>query len=259
MKSPSRSDLFDPGSTRVLVQRRARFMAPPFPQRPLPLRSLTRDEVRDVDRRAIQDFGLPGIVLMENAGRGAAELLIELGIDGPVIIVAGKGNNGGDGYVIARHLENRGYLVRVLLFADPDELTGDALTNYRVLRAARTPVHNCLEVTDADRWNAEQRGASWIVDALLGTGTRGSVREPFVSVIEQINAAKVPVLAVDLPSGLDCDTGEALGACIRAAHTATFVAPKRGFDNPSAAAYTGKVHVIDIGVPRSLLDAIARC
>jgi NAD(P)H-hydrate epimerase len=219
-----------------------------------PLRSLTRDEVRAIDRRAIEELGLPGIVLMENAGRGAAELLIELGIDGPVIVVAGKGNNAGDGFVIARHLEIHGFDARVLLFADPHELAGDALTNYGVLSAAGTPIRYCAG-TDSAHWKDELPLGSWIVDALLGTGTRGSVREPFTGVIEQINASGVRVLAVDLPSGLDCDTGEPWGPCVRAAHTATFVAPKRGFDAPRAAAFTGQVHVIDIGVPRCLLEA----
>jgi NAD(P)H-hydrate epimerase len=221
---------------------------------PAPLRPLTRDEVREVDRRAIEELGLPGIVLMENAGRGAAELLIELGIDGPVIVVAGKGNNGGDGFVIARHLEIYGFEVRVLLFADPHELAGDALTNYRVLCAAGTPIRYCAGA-DSAVWKDELPLGSWIVDALLGTGTRGAVRQPFSGVIEQVNASGVRVLAVDLPSGLDCDTGEPLGPCVRAAHTATFVAPKRGFDAPGAAAFTSRVHVIDIGVPRCLLEA----
>jgi len=224
---------------------------------PAPLRPLTRDEVRQVDRRAIEELGLPGIVLMENAGRGATELLIELGIDGPVIVVAGKGNNGGDGFVIARHLEIHGFEVRVLLLADPHELVGDALTNYRVLNAAGSPIRNCAGA-DPSGWKDELRTGSWIVDALLGTGTRGSVREPFGTVIEQINASGVRVLAVDLPSGLDCDTGQPLGPCVRAAHTATFVAPKRGFDAPGAAEFTGQVHVIGIGVPRSLLESIGR-
>jgi NAD(P)H-hydrate epimerase len=210
-----------------------------------------------VDRRAIEDFGLPGIVLMENAGRGTAELLLnELNnIGGPVVIVAGKGNNGGDGFVIARHLENYGFDVRVLLFADPHELTGDALTNYRVISAAGTPIRDCARA-DREEWKGELGSASWIVDALLGTGTRGKVREPFGTVIEEINASGARVLAVDLPSGLDCDTGEPLGPCVRADHTATFVAPKRGFEAPGAAAYTGKSHVIDIGVPRSLLTQL---
>jgi NAD(P)H-hydrate epimerase len=222
-----------------------------------PLRPLTRDEVRDIDRRAIEELGLPGIVLMENAGRGAAELLITLGIDGPVNVVAGKGNNGGDGFVIARHLANHGFDARVLLFADPHELAGDALTNYRILEAAGMPPVNSTEAGTTGCENALRSGA-WIVDSLLGTGTRGAVREPFATVIEQINAAGVRVFAVDLPSGLDCDTGQPLGPCVRAEHTATFVAPKRGFDAPGAAAYTGQIHIVDIGVPRSLLQGFER-
>src|SRR5580692_3582807 len=103
------------------------------------LRPLTRDEVRNVDKRAI-DLGMPGIVLMENAGRGAAELLEQLGINGRVVICAGRGNNGGDGFVIARHLENRGFDVRVLLFADSQKFEGDAATNFQILGAAGTPV-----------------------------------------------------------------------------------------------------------------------
>jgi NAD(P)H-hydrate epimerase len=220
----------------------------------VPLRPLSRAEVRDVDRRAIDEFCMSGIVLMENAGRGAAELLQRLGIDGPapVVVCAGKGNNGGDGFVIARHLENRGVDVRVLLFAPADALEGDAVTNFHILRAAGTPIRDC-STAEPDRWAAELDSCGWIVDALLGTGMKGPVREPLATVIDRINQAGRRVLAVDLPSGLDCDTGKPLGTCVRADHTATFVARKRGFDAPGAAEFTGEVHIIDIGVPRALL------
>jgi len=222
------------------------------------VRPLKRAEVRDVDRRAIQEFGMPGIVLMENAGRGTAELLLSLGINGRVVICAGKGNNGGDGFVIARHLENRGCEVQVLLFAEPQTLEGDAATNFQILKRAGTPILKCLDGHASEKWIPELRTAAWIVDALLGTGMQGTVREPMATTIEQINASGVPVLAVDLPSGLDCDTGQPLGVCVRAAHTATFVARKFGFDAPGAAQYTGVVHVIDIGVPRLLLRSWPR-
>lgn len=222
--------------------------------RPLPaLRPLSRAEVRDVDRRAITEFGMPGIVLMENAGRGAAELMVQIGIHGPIVVCAGKGNNGGDGFVIARHLENRGYEVRVLLFADPASLEGDAATNFNILRAATTPIFNCHAETNRKTIASQLGQCDWIVDALLGTGAHGPVREPFAEAIEIINAAGTRVLAVDLPSGLDCDTGRPLGVCVQADHTATFVARKLGFDAPGAAHWTGEVHVIDIGVPRALL------
>lgn len=214
-------------------------------------RSLTRKQVRDVDRRAIEDYGLLGLVLMENAGRNSAELLRSLGISGRVTICCGKGNNGGDGFVIARHLENAGVNLKVLLCVPPSALTGDARVNLNVLEKVRTPI-----VKPPFDWRTELAGSDWIVDALLGTGTQGTIREPFVSAIAAINSAKRKIFAVDLPSGLDCDTGQPLGICIRADHTATFVARKIGFDVPGTTEWTGTVHVIDIGVPRSLLQSL---
>ena len=225
----------------------------------------TRDEVRAVDRRAIDEFGMTGLVLMENAGRGAAERLIELGIVGLVIVCAGKGNNGGDGFVIARHLELLGYDVRVLLFANPTDLSGDAAANWRILEAAETPrvvLGRQPALSDIDHALSH---ADWIVDALLGTGTVGEVREPYRTAITSINRSARKVLAVDLPSGLDCDTGlpieslaDGTALCVRAKHTATFVASKRGFDNPNSQAFTGEVYVVGIGIPKKLLDEVLR-
>ena len=214
-------------------------------------RPLTREQVRDVDRLAIDDYGMLGLVLMENAGRNSAELLRTLGISGRVTICCGKGNNGGDGFVIARHLENAGVDVRVLLCVPPSSLTGDARANLSIIEKARTPI-----IAPPFDWEKELVGSDWIVDALLGTGTQGTIREPFLSAITSINSAKRKVFAVDLPSGLDCDTGQALGTCVRADHTATFVARKIGFDIPGTTEWTGTVHVIDIGVPRSLLESL---
>ncbi len=223
---------------------------------PRPLRPLSRAEVRDVDRRAVEEFGMPSLVLMENAGRGAADVLLQRTVDGPVGVCAGKGNNGGDGFVIARHLENRGIDVRVLLFADAREIAGDAAINLGILQRAGTPIFEC-PAASAAAWESRLRSCAMLVDALLGTGMKGAVREPLAGVIDRINAAGVPVLAVDLPSGLDCDTGLPLGACVRAERTATFVARKLGFDAPGAVQFTGEVHVVDIGVPRSLLQRYA--
>jgi NAD(P)H-hydrate epimerase len=220
-----------------------------------PTASLMRDDVRGLDRRALDEFHLPGIVLMENGGRGCAELLLDLGVTGLVTLCCGKGNNGGDGYVIARHLENAGIDVSVLVFASAEEMTGDAAVNLAVLQAAGTPLRFLTEPRP-DELNPLLEGSEWIVDALLGTGFRGEVRQPFGTVIESINQAGTNVLAVDLPSGMDCDSGIASGPCVRANHTATFVARKRGFENPSALELTGEVHVVDIGVPRRLLTSL---
>jgi NAD(P)H-hydrate epimerase len=215
---------------------------------------LSREEVRALDRRAIEEWGLPGVVLMENAGRGTAELLLALGAQGRVVVCCGKGNNGGDGFVIARHLDNRGVPVRVLLFARPEDLHGDAAVNYRVLARAGVPlaVHAGPAVPEGEV-RQELAAAEWVVDALFGTGLASAVRPPFDRVIALINESRARVLAVDLPSGLDCDTGEPLGPTVRAEHTATMVAWKKGFASPAARPWLGEVHVIDIGVPRRLL------
>ena len=217
------------------------------------LRPLSRSEFRGIDRRAIDRFGIAGVVLMENAGREAARWLVELGIDGPVAICCGKGNNGGDGFVMARHLEAWGYAVRVLLVADPAELQGDALINYQILRASSTPVTR-WSVGKVDSEALEVlRNAAWIVDGLLGTGMQGEVREPIRSVIETMNSCPAPKFAIDIPSGLDADTGLLLGLAVRATHTATFVSMKIGFARPDSALYTGVVRAFDIGLPIRLL------
>lgn len=216
---------------------------------------LTRDQVRELDRRAIEDFGVPGVVLMENAGRGMAELLRSLGINGLVVICCGKGNNGGDGFVMARHLDNAGVRVHVLLFVDPAQLSGDAAINHRIVAASGIPLEVFAGPTlDEERLHRALADADWIVDALFGSGLRGAIHPPFDRIIAVINAAAARVFAVDIPSGLDCDTGRPLGVAVRAHHTATVAALKKGFLEPSAAAWLGKVHLIDMGAPRVLFE-----
>ncbi len=218
---------------------------------------LSREEVRALDRRAIEEFGIPGVVLMENAGRGVAELLLQLGINGQVVICCGKGNNGGDGFVIARHLDIRHVHVQVVLFSRPEDLTGDALINYRIIDAAGLPIELVPRADEGGgSWRQLLSSADWIVDALFGTGLAGPVRPPYADAINAINTSTSRVLAVDIPSGLDCDTGKPLGRTVRAQHTATFVAMKTGFGNPAAKPWLGKVHVIDIGVPRLLVEGL---
>ena len=225
------------------------------------MHTLTRAEVRELDRLAIEEFGLPGIVLMENAGAGVARLLHSLGIDGPVAIACGRGNNGGDGFVIARHLELLGHDVRLLLAAPLAASAGDAAVNAEVAKRSGLPIVD-LAVAQADDWRAALRGAAWIVDALLGTGATGAPRGAVATAIGAINELRgqVPgegraarVLAVDIPSGMDCDTGDRPGACVRADATATFVAAKPGFAAPGACEFTGAVHVLGIGAPAALL------
>jgi NAD(P)H-hydrate epimerase len=218
---------------------------------------LTRDQARALDRRAIDEIGVPGVVLMENAGRGIAELIRALGVRGTVAVCCGPGNNGGDGFVIARHLDNARVPVRVVLFSDPARLAGDAAVNYRVLTAGGVPVE-VIQEPDAETLRRELAAAEWVVDALFGSGQRGPVRPPFDRVVAAINGSGAKVTAVDLPTGLDCDTGRPEGPTVRADHTATIAAEKQGFASPDAAAWLGRVHVIDMGVPRRLLEELTQ-
>jgi NAD(P)H-hydrate epimerase len=173
-----------------------------------------------------------------------------------VAVCCGKGNNAGDGFVIARHLDLRGFAVRVLLWAEPSELGGDAAANFRIIEKTDVPIEIFADRHDAARLEAQLAGTAWIVDALLGTGARGEPRPPLRAVIEQLNAAAAPKLAVDLPSGLDCDTGEPARRTICAAATCTFVAAKPGFFIPGAEKYTGQIHVLDIGAPRKVIEEV---
>jgi NAD(P)H-hydrate epimerase len=172
------------------------------------------------------------------------------------LILCGPGNNGGDGGVVARHLDAWGHSVRVVWFARPDGLRGDAATQWTILARSgldQTAWEDESSVTP-ERLDALLDGADWIIDALLGTGLSRPVEGVLRTVIEAINRAGKSVLALDLPSGLDADRGVPLGAAVRARATATFVAPKLGFSAPGASDYTGEVVVVDIGLPRCLLE-----
>lgn len=230
---------------------------------------LTRDQVRRVDALAIERYGMTGLVLMENAGRGAVDALLAFDPslrgsaeserrDAPqVVILCGKGNNAGDGFVIARHLDVRGVAVRVLLLAPPSELAGDAHANYSILQHTDVPIVDVSPSAIEPLLEQHAAGAPWLVDALLGTGATGEPREPFATAIRWMNAQPARRLAVDLPSGLDCDTGEPTNATVRADLTTTFVAAKPGFLVPQAKLYVGELRIVDIGVPPRLVREAA--
>lgn len=213
----------------------------------------TREQAQAVDRLAVERLGLSSCVLMENAGRGLADLLARLGARGPVAILCGPGNNGGDGLVLARHLTLREVPVRVALCAEPARLGGDAGLNWHVWRQANAALEIFADPLDAARLAAWLNGAEWIVDALLGTGARGEPRGVIAGAIAAANASPARRLAVDLPSGLDCDTGRPAAQTIRADETATFFAPKAAFAQAEARRYTGRIHVLDIGLPSAWL------
>jgi len=196
---------------------------------------------------------MPSILLMENAGRAVADLLLRK-TKGRVVVCCGKGNNGGDGFVIARHLDNAGISAEVLLFAEPATITGDAEIMLKILQHTSVPV---LGPNPIPELASRLSDCDWVVDALFGTGLSGPARPPFVAAIEAINGSGKPIFAVDIPSGLDCDTGQPIGATIRATVTGTLVAQKKGFAAPEAKPYLGEVQVLDIGAPRTLLEKYA--
>jgi NAD(P)H-hydrate epimerase len=222
-----------------------------------PLR-LTRAQVREIDRRSIEQYHIPGIVLMENAARGAVVAAIthlrrgSIPYRGPVLVVCGGGNNGGDGLSIARHLHEDGISTRILLATDPATYRGDALIEWKMAQAWK------LHIKPATPEVIREATCKLIVDAIFGTGLNRAPEAQQAEVIEAINARKTRVLAIDVPSGLDCDTGRALGACVRATRTVTFVAEKAGFANPASKKFTGEIVVADIGCPRELIEDVAR-
>lgn len=224
---------------------------------------MTRDQVRQVDRVAIGQYGINGLVLMENAGREAARWIAEHAPAGEVCLLCGKGNNAGDGYVIARHLQmafsprggeyasravaNR---LRVISLVDPQQLSGDAAVNHRI--AAQCEIQ--IDVaTDPESLRAQWGQPGTIVDCLLGTGASGDPRGVLATAITMANATAAWRVAIDLPSGLDCDSGEAGQPTFQADATLTFVAPKIGLLQPSAASLVGHLEVLPIGVPEPLL------
>ncbi len=224
-----------------------------------PLYLVSAQEMRELDRLTIEKYGTPGHVLMERAGAGATTVLLKAFPHvktAPVLVCAGKGNNGGDGFVIARLLKKAGVACEVMLTATQKEVKGDALRN---LKAFARLCGRISEITTTEQL-AEVRKKigdyGLIVDALLGTGLSAPVRGLMAELIDLINASGVPVVAVDTPSGLDTDRGVPLGTAIRASLTVTFGYPKLGLLQPSATAEVGRVVVVDIGVASEALATV---
>jgi len=215
---------------------------------------MSRDEVRAFDAWAIKELGVPGIVLMENAGRSCAQFIIETlsKVKKPkVCIFCGTGNNGGDGFVIARHLLNAGFAITVVVCGNIAKIRNDARVNLDILIDLGLKIERLdmegTEVIDA-RVTKLANEANMIIDAIFGTGLTGTLRDEYKQLIESINELGCPILSVDIPSGLDCDTGLPLGAAIKANCTVTFVAVKKGFVFENTRPYTGDIFIASIGV-----------
>lgn len=216
---------------------------------------LTAAEMARMDRRTIEEIGIPGIVLMENAARGAAAFFMEVVPDllkRRIVVVAGGGNNAGDGFALARIFHGMCASVSVVCLRPPERLLGDALTNLQILGKIGVPIQLWDENVDFDTQWRPIRGNDVVIDAMLGTGLKSEVRGVCRRVIENLNGISASILAVDLPSGLDATTGKPLGAAIRATATATFGFLKIGHLVEPGSEYSGRVHVVDIGIPPSL-------
>ncbi len=212
---------------------------------------LSRQEVRQLDQFAIDTVGISGAVLMENAGRAITDEISQhlSGLAGKSVgIVAGPGNNGGDGFVVARHIIIRGGKATVFLVAPAQKITGDAAANLAIFRALGGNI--CDATGDLIEGLGEALSSfDLLVDAIGGTGITGQLRGDLAGAVRQINSAGKPIVAIDIPTGLDCDTGSPGDPTVRAQMTVTMVARKLGFDQPGAADFTGDVRVVDIGVP----------
>jgi NAD(P)H-hydrate epimerase len=223
---------------------------PPRRKAPRNVLVFTRQAIRRLDALAVDRYHIPSIVLMENAAVHLATVARRmLGRSrASVAIFCGPGNNGGDGLALARHLHNSGHQVRIVLAADPARTGGDAGVNLAIARAMG------IETVVRPR---RCPAAALVVDALLGTGLDRPVAEPMAGLIRMINRSRPRVLSVDLPSGMNAETGEPMGLAVRADVTVTMAGWKQGFLSRGARAYLGRVIVADIGVPRALAEGLA--
>lgn len=216
------------------------------------MKVVTAAQMRQIDQDTIEDIGIPGIVLMETAG---SEIVHVIEQHYPTVqrigIFVGKGNNGGDGLVIARQLAHTGREVQIFLVSPAESFTGEARTNLDIAKNIGLQIEEILtDIVFIDTLRCDL-----LIDAILGTGLRGPVRESIANVINAINGLPIPILAVDLPSGLDADTGNPLGTCVQADRTVTIGLPKRGLLVHPGAELTGKLEVVDIGFPQQVIDA----
>jgi NAD(P)H-hydrate epimerase len=223
------------------------------------MKLVTAAQMREIDRHAIEQLNIPGMVLMENAGRGVADCarrVLQSMSGSRIHIIAGRGNNGGDGFVAARHLHNAGYDVAVTLLATGRDLSGDAAANYGICAAMGISIEELPELDSPDALRQHLVGADVVIDGILGTGITGQVHGAARAAIAAFrDVPKERVVAIDIPSGVDSDTGQVLGAAVRAGHTVTFGLPKIGLYQHPGAECAGEVIVQEIGLPRAELTS----
>lgn len=225
---------------------------------------LTVLQSRMVDEIAIHSFRMLSLVLMENAGRGAADFIADLVNDeAKIVVVCGTGNNGGDGLVIARHLHARGLSVSVWIIGDRQKLTVDTAANLAIVEQTSIPCgwlsasSDALEITTTMQQAIDElQSATLVVDAMLGTGSKGELRGTFAQMVHHANRSPAIRVAIDVPTGLDAQTGGHSSETLRARHTLTFVAAKVGLLESVAAPFVGELHILPIGIPPEVLEIV---
>jgi NAD(P)H-hydrate epimerase len=219
------------------------------------LKPKTADEIKEIDHKCVWDFKIPSLLLMEHAGKGAARIAAEMNPNRrQTVVIAGKGNNGGDGFVAARFLRLWNFPVKIwMIGAEGYRKSSAPWYNHQIAKHMGIPIAHLMSEIQVPELKKDINTAGLIVDAMLGIGLSGEVRKPYLGIIELINESGNKVLAVDVPSGLNADTGEPMGTAVRAMRTVTFVAPKPGFETEEGREYCGEVTVVDIGVPPELL------
>ena len=225
------------------------------------MKVLTAAQMQAVDRQTIDKIGIPGVVLMENAGRGVAEEIVKLfaAADSPrALVLAGKGNNGGDGYVVARHLLDRGWDVQTLVLAERDAVKGDADVNLSALESCDGPVSFAPDEASLQTRLSAVGKFTVLIDALFGTGLTKPLHGAPLQAIEWLNLQQTPVVAIDIPSGIDASTGCVMGAAVKAALTVTFAYPKIGQVSYPGAGFVGELAVVDIGIPAQVARQVSR-
>ena len=211
-------------------------------------------EMRRLDEAATREYAIPSLLLMENAGRSVCDLVSREYEPCKVLVLIGKGNNGGDGLVVARHLANRGYKVEVALLEDPSKFKADPLLNFTMVRKMKIPRMQISETATEEEVLTLCRKADLVMDAIFGIGLNSPVGGVFETVIRALNKSGKPVVSLDVPSGLDGDTGWVHGVAVKAAWTVALALPKAGFYENEGPQHTGEIEVVDIGLPRELLQ-----
>jgi NAD(P)H-hydrate epimerase len=213
----------------------------------------TADDIRRLDQAASRDYSIPGILLMENAGKAVADVIRREYKPCRVLVIAGKGNNGGDGLVVARYLAGHGYRVKIALLEDPAHLKADPLANFTLTQKNNIPCAAISKSVSEEALLELCRESELIVDAIFGIGIHSPACGIFEKAISAINRSKKPVVSIDIPSGLDSDTGQVHGVAVKATRTVTLALPKFGLYKGEGPHHSGEIEVADIGIPRELL------